>query len=91
MRKIKNLVDFPIRGLDMNYHTHQKDPDGAIYDLTGVVHHFGGLNSGHYTASVLNPINDEWLYYDDQKVSKTDEESLVDKTATILFYKKREE
>ena len=51
--KIDSKVIYPIEGLDMSpfYVRTDQNPDFApIYDLYGVVNHFGGLFGGHYTA-----------------------------------------
>ena len=31
-----------------------------VYDLTGVVNHYGGILGGHYTAYVRTPDVDDW-------------------------------
>lgn len=55
-------VQFPISGLDMKPYlsTDVTDPylegscRGTTYDLSGVVHHSGGINGGHYVAHVAD-------------------------------------
>ena len=34
--------------------------DDHIYDLYGVVHHYGNVNSGHYDAACCNPLDRKW-------------------------------
>eukprot|EP01041_Mallomonas_annulata_P000826 gene826-1606_t len=59
-RKLTNLVDFPLDGLDMWPHLAasrqvqlgEKNRDGAVYDLYAVVHHLGAMGGGHYVATV---------------------------------------
>lgn len=57
--KIDAEIEFPVRGLNMNERLGERrlrvqkgatDLEDSIYDLTGVVNHYGGLGGGHYTA-----------------------------------------
>lgn len=57
--KIDAEIQFPVRGLNLNERLGERkmrvqkgatDLEDAIYDLTGVVNHYGGLGGGHYTA-----------------------------------------
>ena len=41
----------------------------SVYDLFGVVNHFGSLNGGHYTATCKNSIDNNWYYFNDSSVS----------------------
>ena len=36
------------------------DHDNILYDLKGVVNHFGGLGGGHYTATCYSVTDDKW-------------------------------
>lgn len=62
-------VDFPLVGLDLQKHVEGPGPV-PLYDLYGVVNHYGALLGGHYTAYVRHAITGEWLCYDDSRVSK---------------------
>lgn len=50
--KVSTAVTYPALGLDVaEYCAPDAVVDGStLYDLTGVVHHMGSLNGGHYTA-----------------------------------------
>jgi len=60
------------------------------YDLIGVIHHIGNLNSGHYITHCKNHKTGEWYAYDDDRVRKIENkaEIIVD-TAYILFFKRK--
>ncbi|KAI1725918.1 ubiquitin carboxyl-terminal hydrolase domain-containing protein [Ditylenchus destructor] len=68
------------------------DQERCLYDLVGVVHHFGErTNSGHYTASTRNPIDGRWRTFDDMKVTFTNTSDIRSSTnAYLLFYERRE-
>jgi ubiquitin carboxyl-terminal hydrolase 2/21 len=50
--KVSTAVSYPALGLDVaEYCAPDAVVDGStLYDLTGIVHHMGSLNGGHYTA-----------------------------------------
>ena len=60
----------------------------AVYDLYGVIQHFGGVSFGHYIALCKNEINNKWYEYDDGNiVEKSIEEVEDNPSAYLLFYK----
>jgi ubiquitin C-terminal hydrolase len=56
------------------------------YDLYGVVNHQGALGGGHYTAYAKNFLDDQWYYYDDERVRVVEESKVVSPSAYLLFY-----
>ena len=52
-RKITELVDFPIKSLDLSEYliNEEEKKEEWMYDLYGVSNHMGKLHGGHYTAS----------------------------------------
>ena len=62
-----------------------------IYDLVGVIHHYGErTNSGHYTATTRNPVDYRWRNFDDVKVTFAHPADLRSSTnAYLLFYERR--
>ena len=89
--KNSDFVDFPVKGLDItDYVKGNKDGTKQVYDLFGVVCHSGSLYGGHYTAFGYNQAMGRWLDYNDSYVSKASEKDVVDASAYILFYRRRE-
>lgn len=90
--KLDIKVDYPVEGLDLSTMVRdQTDGKSLTYDLIAVDCHFGGLGGGHYTAMAKNSINGEWYDYNDSHVSKKSPEAAVDKSAYLLFYRRRQD
>ena len=95
--KISDKITFPIHGLDLSPYVLSQDPntDGnsALYDLCGVIDHYGTINFGHYVASAYNSKHDAWYRFNDSMVTKISDaelkETLVTESAYVLFYKLR--
>lgn len=71
-RKLNNLVEYPVNGLDLsNFIINQTDDSlnpkqqNMVYDLYAVSNHYGSLNGGHYTAMCKNPVANSWFEFDD--------------------------
>ena len=78
--KIEVLVDFPLDGLDLDSHAPQSsvaeddfvdDRVPMMYDLFGVVNHYGRMGYGHYTAHARRwdetGTEQKWAEFDDEQ------------------------
>lgn len=91
--KVSTSISFPAQSLDLaEYCASDAVVDGStLYDLTGIVHHMGSLNGGHYTAECLNNDTQEWFDFNDSSVSGIKKPELNSSSAYMLFYQRREE
>lgn len=60
-----------------------------LYDLYAVVHHQGALSGGHYVAS-LKSDDGQWRLFNDAQVYEIHSRDVVDSSAYILFYIRRD-
>ena len=88
-KKNDTFVDFPLYDLDLRRYIIGPDKNNALYDIYGIIYHLGnGINTGHYIAVCKN--NNDWICYNDINVKIFyDEKNLIDKSAYLLFYKKK--
>jgi ubiquitin carboxyl-terminal hydrolase 4/11/15 len=59
--------------------------------LYAISNHFGGLSGGHYTAYGKNCIDGQWYDFNDSSVTSMSPDSLVSRSAYLLFYRRRED
>ncbi|EGR29915.1 ubiquitin carboxyl-terminal hydrolase family protein, putative [Ichthyophthirius multifiliis] len=93
--KLTKIIDFPLENLDITDYVIEKEPPSyyyqnngkLLYNLYGVVNHFGGIGGGHYTAYCLN--EDNWYCFDDSSVNKVNKKDICTEASYILFYKKK--
>ena len=84
-RKRNDLVEYPIKSLELSRYVCGYNPQKYTYDLFGVCNHYVGCEGGHYTAFVLNYL-DEWIHYNDGTVERG-VSNIVTPSAYCLFYR----
>ncbi|KAH8704599.1 hypothetical protein GQ44DRAFT_777964 [Phaeosphaeriaceae sp. PMI808] len=88
--KIEELVDFPVKNLDLSGKVGFPEDKDLQYDLFAVDNHYGGLGGGHYTATAQNFFDKQWYDYNDSIVSRCDSgQKAVTRAAYLLFYRRR--
>jgi len=61
-----------------------------LYDLYGVIHHQGALSGGHYVASLKSEVDGQWRLFNDAQIFEIHARDVVDPSAYILFYIRRD-
>ena len=61
---------------------------GTVYELSGIVEHMGGMGGGHYVAHV-HAEDGEWYSISDSSVTATTVDSVLEREAYILFYRRQ--
>ena len=90
-KKLDNIINFPIEGLDMNKYI-KYDETGKndnIYDLFAVANHQGNFTGGHYNAYAKNFITNKWYEFDDEYIKEINKNEIVSESSYVLFYAKR--
>ena len=64
--------------------------DKVVYDLYGVVNHFGALGAGHYVAYGINPSDNKWHCFNDRVCADMEASSVQSPAAYMLFYVRRD-
>ncbi|KAK2167839.1 hypothetical protein LSH36_23g05071 [Paralvinella palmiformis] len=88
--KLDVFVEYPIKGLDMQQWIINSEHGPALYDLKGVVNHYGGLGGGHYTAYCQNKDTRQWYHFDDSSVTKISEDAVIANSGYVLIYQRRD-
>ena len=94
-KKVRTSIDFPMTSFDASPLAYvdglQANGVNPIYDLYAVCDHLGDLNSGHYTATCIDPHSGSWYKFNDDCVSGIDigigTSTLDESRAYILFYR----
>ncbi|KAL4220399.1 hypothetical protein ACF0H5_020802 [Mactra antiquata] len=87
--KVDNKVMFPLDNLDLNGFISGPKTKNLMYNLYSLVCHFGGANSGHYTAYAKHPENGTWYYYNDETVTEHVPGNDEYDSTYVLFYQRK--
>ncbi len=61
----------------------------GVYDLYGVVNHFGASGGGHYVTYALSQKDGRWYSFNDSHVTPIQESDVITSAAYMLFYQRR--
>ena len=88
-KKLQNLIEFPMEGLDLSRYVNGYNTASYVYDLFGVCNHMGNVIGGHYTSFVKNE-SGQWNHYNDQVIEQVrDISHIISPKAYCLFYRKK--
>ena len=73
--KLRQMITYPLYDLELG---------GKKYDLFGIINHYGGINSGHYTCIIKK--EKRWIMCDDSNIYEISEKKVIHPNAYILFY-----
>lgn len=86
--KIRDLVSFPLDGLDMSPMMIERHPNEItthVYKLVAVINHIGeSIETGHYNVTVR--IRNKWYMYNDTQVVEIRAAHVTTKDAYTLVY-----
>jgi hypothetical protein len=75
--KMQSLITFPLYDFDLGEHVAFKEAGKSyMYDLYGIVNHYGTMSFGHYIGFVKNEHTGEWLKYNDSRVTPITEDQV---------------
>ena len=72
---ISNYINYPIE-LDINDYCINYKDKSTKYQLSGLIIHNGGLNSGHYYSICKNTSENKWKVYNDTNVFDIDQKNI---------------
>ena len=85
-RKGTQLSDDPMKQI---YLPESQVKSDLKYELFGVVNHYGSQNFGHYTSVVKT--EQGWIDFNDERASKADKSDVINKSAYMIFYRRKDE
>ena len=88
LRKLTNLVHFPVTDFDLSDYTGdknwiQKQGGSLVYDLFAVQNHFGSAYSGHYSAYALNFCDQKWYQFNGISLFRS---FLISRFSCLAYY-----
>lgn len=93
--KVEGMINYP-HTLDLKDYNFIDSVDigadqSTIYDLYGLVIHYGGTHGGHLVSTTKNSIDGKWYHFDDSRVIEVAPESREVKSsdAVVLLYRRR--
>ena len=87
--KINDFIDYPVANWDLKEFCIPGGKHSAMYDLIGVINHYGKMGGGHYISVAHNFVKERWIKFDDEDVSYAKQNDIVNRYAYVLFYKRR--
>jgi ubiquitin C-terminal hydrolase len=84
---ISNYIEYPTE-LYMNDYCINYKEKSTKYQLSGLIIHNGGLNSGHYYSICKNKSENKWKVFNDTNVFDIDQNKIFNNHPYCLFYRR---
>lgn len=94
--KDNRMVNYPLDDLDISDMISDISKENGLtkfnqYKLNCVINHKGGsINDGHYYTYCLDDDTNEWYYFNDHMVYEINKNEIINETAYILFYLRKD-
>ena len=86
--KLNNFISFPLNNLDLQKYSDSYEKNNCMYNLIGVVHHYGNINFGHYISFIKDEEN-KWFCCNDNDVSEINNfKNIITNDVYLLLYQK---
>lgn len=89
-KKIRTSVQFPIANFDacaLAIDNEHRPANAPVYELFATCEHSGRMNFGHYTATCLDHVSNQFYDFNDDHVNLFDPEKIDNSSVYVLFYK----
>lgn len=89
IHKDNRLVTFPLENFNVDFMMSPQSTEFNVctkYRLQCVINHVGGMGGGHYYTYCMDEDSAEWFKFDDKRVTRINSNSIVTRSAYILFY-----
>ena len=89
-KKNQQFIDIPINNVNFSKYVEGYAKESFIYDLYAICNHHGGLDGGHYSATIKTS-NGKWYNFNDTQVKEIiiTDDIISGNTPYCLFYRKK--
>jgi ubiquitin carboxyl-terminal hydrolase 8 len=89
-KKNQQFIDIPINNVNFSKYVEGYGKESFIYDLYAICNHHGGIDGGHYSATIKTS-NGKWYNFNDTQVKEIiiTDNIISGNTPYCLFYRKK--
>jgi ubiquitin C-terminal hydrolase len=86
--KLNHFISYPLNDLNLKKYSDSYEKNNCLYNLIGVVHHYGNINFGHYISFIKDEENKWFCCNDDNIYEITDFKKIITNDTYLLLYQK---